>query len=219
MEIIAIVQTRLGSTRLPRKILLDLEGKTVLERVIERVNSSKLIKEVVVATTIRKEDLEITKLCSNIGISIYCGSENDVLDRYYQAARLFKADHIVRITSDCPLIDSKIIDEVTNLHLYKKADYTSNIIKETYPDGQDVEIFTFEALAEAWEKAKLPSEREHVTPYIKKNSTIFNIANLVNKEDLSQKRWTLDYPEDYKFIKAVYSELYSFNSFFGYQDV
>ena len=205
MEIIAIVQARLGSTRLPRKILLDLEGKTVLERVIERVNSSKLIKEVVVATTIRKEDLEITELCSNIGIRIYCGSENDVLDRYYQAARLFKADHIVRITSDCPLIDSKKIDEVTNLHLYKKADYTSNIIKETYPDGQDVEIFIFEALAEAWEKAKLPSEREHVTPYIKKNSTIFNIANLENKEDLYQKRWTLDYPADYDFIKAVYS--------------
>ena len=143
MNIIAIIQARIGSTRLPRKVLMELEGKTVLERVVERVKYSKLIKDVVVATTILKDDLEIVKLCSNIGISVYCGSEENVLDRYYQTARLFKAEHIVRITSDCPLIDPKIIDEVINLHQRKKSDYTSNTIKKTYPDGQDVEIFTF----------------------------------------------------------------------------
>ena len=130
MKIIAIIQARLGSTRLPGKVLLDLEGKTVLEHVIRRVKSSKLVTDVIVATTINKADLKIVKLCANLGINVYCGSEDDVLDRYYQTARLFKADHIVRITSDCPLIDPLLIDEVITLHMQENADYTSNTIKE-----------------------------------------------------------------------------------------
>lgn len=219
MNIIAIIQARIGSTRLPRKVLIELEGKTVLEHVIERVKSSKLIKEVVVATTINKKDLEIIKLCSKIGISVYCGSEENVLDRYYQATRLFKAKHIVRITSDCPLIDPKIIDDVIYLHLHEKSDYTSNTIKETYPDGLDVEVFTFKTLHKAWKNANLPSEKEHVTPYIRKNPCIFKLTNLECMKDLSQKRWTLDYHEDFEFIKAIYSDLYPHNPFFGCQDV
>ncbi|GAI87236.1 unnamed protein product, partial [marine sediment metagenome] len=190
MNIIAIIQARIGSTRLPRKVLMELEGKTVLEHVIERVKRSNLINDVVVATTILKDDLEIVKLCSNIGISVYCGSEENVLDRYYQTVRLFKAEHIVRITSDCPLMDPKIIDEAINLHLRKKADYTSNTIKETYPDGQDVEIFTFEALKKAWKNVNLASEKEHVTPYIRKNQS-FKIVSLEYEKNLFHKRWTL----------------------------
>ena len=218
MKIIAIIQARLGSTRLPGKVLLDIEGKTVLEHVIDRVRSSKCIDDIVVATTIQKEDLKIVNLCSNNGTSIYCGSENDVLDRFYQAARLFHADNIVRITSDCPLIDPFLIDKVIKLHLKEKADYTSNTLKETYPDGQDVEIFTFEALKESWKKANLTSEREHVTPYMRKNQA-FKRINLGSKVDLSKKRWTLDNPEDYVFIKTVYKNLYNKNHFFDMDEI
>jgi len=218
MKIIAIIQARLGSTRLPGKVLLNLEGRTVLEHVIGRVRSSKLVNDVIVATTINKEDLEIVKLCASLGISVYCGSVDDVLDRYYQTARLFKTDHIVRITSDCPMIDPKIIDEVVKLHLSEKADYTSNTLKETFPDGQDTEIFTFNALKEAWNNANLASEREHVTPYIRKNPS-FKHVNLEYNEDLSQKRWTLDNPEDYEFIKIIYENLYTKNPFFGMKEI
>jgi len=214
MKIIAIIQARLGSTRLPGKVLLDLEGRTVLEHVIRRVKSSKLVNDVIVATTINKDDLEIVKLCANLGINVYCGSEDDVLDRYYQTARLFRADHIVRITSDCPLIDHMLIDEVINLHLRKKADYTSNTIKETYPDGMDIEVFTFAALKEAWKKANLSSEREHVTPFIRKNPA-FKQVNLEYDRDLSHKRWTLDNPEDYEFIRLIYKNIYTKNHDFG----
>ncbi|MDD2889009.1 MAG: glycosyltransferase family protein [bacterium] len=217
-NITAIIQARVGSTRLPGKVFLELEGKKVLEHIIERVKSSKFIEDIVVATTVSKKDLEIVKFCSSIGISVYCGSEEDVLDRYYQTARLFKMKHIVRITSDCPLMDPKVIDKVLNLHLRKKSDYTSNTLEETYPDGQDVEIFTFEALKIAWMNAKLPSEREHVTPYIRKNSK-FKKSNLKCNKDYSNKRWTLDNPEDYEFIKKVYENLYNKRKLFGMKEV
>lgn len=219
MNIIAIIQARTGSTRLPGKVLLDLKGKTVLEHVIERIKMSQHINKIVVATTIRKEDLEIVKLCANLGISIYCGSENDVLDRYYQAAKLFKADNIVRITSDCPVIDPKIIDDVVTVHLKNNADYTSNTLKETYPDGQDVEVFTFASLKTAWLDAKLASEREHVTPYIRNNPDIFKHINLEYKEDLSQKRWTLDNAEDLEFLRLVYKYLYNKDRLFNMDDI
>ena len=219
MSTIAIVQARMGSTRLPGKVLLNLEDKTVLEHVIGRVKSSEYFDDVVVATTISKDDLRIVELCANLGISVYCGSENDVLDRYYQAAKLFGIENIVRITSDCPVIDSKIIDEVISLHLKNNADYTSNTLNETYPDGEDVEVFTFASLKKAWNNAKLASEREHVTPYIRNNPDIFKHASLEYKEDLSQKRWTLDNAEDLEFLRLVYKYLYSKNSLFDMDDI
>lgn len=219
MSVIAIVQARIGSTRLPGKVLLNLEDKTVLEHVVRRVKSSEYVDDVVVATTISKDDLRIVELCARLGISVYCGSENDVLDRYYQAAKLFRAENIVRITSDCPVIDSKIIDEVISLHLKNNADYTSNTLNETYPDGEDVEVFTFASLKKAWKNAKLASEREHVTPYIRNNPDIFKHASLEYKEDLSQKRWTLDNVEDLEFLRLVYKYLYSKNSLFGMDDI
>ena len=219
MSTIAIIQARMGSTRLPGKVLLKLEDKTVLEHVIDRVRSSKHVDDVVVATTISKEDLRIVELCANLGVSVYCGSEDDVLDRYYQVAKLFKADNIVRITSDCPVIDPKIIGTVISLHFKKNVDYSSNVLKKTYPDGQDIEVFTFAALYEAWKNAKLASDREHVTPYIWKNPEIFRHANLEYIEDLSQKRWTLDNPEDYAFIKIIYKNLYNTHSLFDMESI
>lgn len=209
MRLIAIIQARMCSTRLPGKVLLNLEDKTVLEHVVNRVTSSKYVDKVVVATTINRKDLQIVNLCSNQGISVYCGSEDDVLDRYYQVAKLFEADNVVRITSDCPVIDYNIINEVISLHLKSKADYTSNILPETFPDGQDVEVFTFESLRNAWKNAKLLSEREHVTPFMRNHPEIFNHSNLSYRKDISQKRWTLDNNEDFEFLKLVYKNLYS----------
>lgn len=219
-RIIAIIQARVSSVRLAKKVLLTLEGKTVLEQVIDRVKNSKLIQEVIVATTVLKEDLKIVRLCSARGVIVYCGSEKDVLDRYYQAAQLLKAEHIVRITADCPLIDPEIIDEVIRLHLFKKADYTSNTIKETFPDGEDVEIFTIDTLKRVWQDARLPSEREHVTPYIYKNHPkLFKLANLESPDNLCQKRWTLDEKQDYKFITLIYKFLYKRNKIFGMPEI
>jgi spore coat polysaccharide biosynthesis protein SpsF (cytidylyltransferase family) len=214
-KIICIIQARFNSIRLPGKVLLDLEGKTVLERVVERVSKSRFINDIIVATTTRKEDLKIVKLCSAKRIRVYCGSENDVLDRYFQVARLLKTTDIVRITADCPLIDPKIIDKIIQTHLTSKADYTSNTLKATFPDGQDVEIFTFRALKKAWEKARLSSEREHVTPFIKNNPRLFKLLNVEYAHDLSLKRWTLDENTDYKFIKLIYRYFSKKNKVFG----
>lgn len=219
MNITAIIQARIGSTRLPRKVLLVLGGKTALEQVVDRANAVRRIRTVVVATTVNVKDLAIVKLCASKGISVYCGSENDVLDRYYQTAKLFEADHIVRITSDCPVIDPHIVDRVIALHLKKKRDFTANIITETFPDGLDVEVFTFAALRTAWERARLASEREHVTPYIKKHLRMFRLTNLACKENLYGKRWTLDNPEDYVFLRRVYNALYKRNRLFGMKEI
>ena len=220
MKVLGIIQARANSTRFPNKVLKDLEGKTVLERVVERVKKSALVSDVVVATTINKEDLKIAGLCSGSGIRVFRGSENDVLDRFYQAAELFKPEHVLRITADCPLIDPAVIDKVVAYHLSQKCDYTGNTLqKETYPDGEDTEVFTFNALKRSWEEASLASEREHVTPYMKKNPDKFKCANVKCEKDLSKKRWTLDNPEDYEFIKTIYRALYHKNPFFGMEEV
>lgn len=218
-KIICIIQARFNSVRLPGKIFLDLDGKTVLERVVERAKRSSLIDEIIVASTINKDDLRVVELCRDKGINIFQGSEDDVLDRFYQAAKLINAENIVRITADCPLIDHKIIDMVIKKHLDSSSDYTSNILKETFPDGEDVEIFTFKTLEKAWKEAKLLSEREHVTPFIKKNPGIFKITNVGNNEDLSKYRWTIDEPKDYKLIKMIYEYFSGKKVDFGMLDV
>ena len=187
-KIIVIIQARVGSTRLSSKVLLDLEGRTVLERVVERTKKSEFVSDVIVATTVAAADLKIADLCASKGIRAYRGSENDVLDRYYQAAKLFEASHVVRITADCPLIDPKVIDDVLKLHLKEKSDYTTNTIKETFPDGEDVEVFTFAALTKAWKDAALSSEREHVTPYIRNHPEIFKHSNLENRDCFAENR-------------------------------
>lgn len=219
MKILAIIQARTGSARLPGKVLQRLEGLTVLEHVIKRVKASHLVDQVIVATTVNQEDLAIVKICAELNVGVYCGSEVDVLDRYYQAARLFQADQIVRITSDCPLMDPQIIDKVVKRHLKEKSDYTSNVLKETFPDGEDVEVVTFAALKKAWLSAKLTSEREHVTPFIRNNPEMFRLASLENAVNLSAKRWTLDNQEDMLFIQKIYNNLYAAKPLFGLTDV
>jgi len=218
VENLCIVQARMGSTRLPGKTLMAMGGKTVLERVLERVSACRRISETAVATGIGAENLPIVKLCAEKNIRVFCGSEDDVLDRFYQLARLIKPGNIVRITADCPLLDPAVVDLVIKEHARSGADYTTNTIPPTFPDGEDVEVFTFAALERAWKKAALPSEREHVTPYIRKRPGSFKIHSVKSTRDLSGKRWTLDDRADHKFISAVY-RAFKGRKLFGMDDV
>ena len=206
--ITAIIQARLGSTRLPQKVLLPLGKKTVIESVIDRVRASKNINEIIVATTIQPEDQKIFNFCHDKNIKCFRGSLEDVLDRYYQAAKHFGVQHIARITSDCPLIDPNAIDEVAEKYLEGSFDYVSNNHPAaTYPDGLDTEIFSFKALGKAWRDAKLKSEREHVTPYIWKKPDIFRLFTVKNPVDLSEYRLTIDEPRDYELLQVVVSQV------------
>ena len=215
----AIIQARMGSTRLPRKVVKKIEGKTVLEHVIERTKRIKNCKKVILAVPNTKENDILERIGKKCNISVFRGSEEDVLDRYYQAAKLFKIDSIVRITADCPLIDPEIAEKVINLYLKGNYDYVSNTYPPTFPDGMDVEIFNFKSLKKAWKEAKLLSEREHVTSHITKNPKIFKIGNLVSEENLSHLRLTLDEKEDLILIRKIYKSLYNKNPFFGLKEI
>lgn len=217
--VLAILQARSSSTRLPGKVMLDLCGQPMLARQIERVRRSSLIDRLVVATSDAQDDDRLEQLCRAIGVDCYRGSLNDVLDRFYQATTLYKAETIVRLTGDCPLIDPMVIDRVVQQYLDSNSDYVSNVIKPTYPDGLDVEVFSRAALKQAWESAHKKSEREHVTPYILNNPDQFNLANCAHTEDFSSLRWTVDEPEDFEFVKAVYERLYQSNPSFGMDEI
>jgi spore coat polysaccharide biosynthesis protein SpsF len=214
-KITVIIQARFGASRLPGKVLLPLAGKSVLEHVIMRVSRSSKVSGVMVATSVGSNDGKISEKCEALGIPVYRGSEEDVLDRFYQASMLSKPDHVVRITADCPMIDPAVIDKIIDEHIKNNTDYTSNTISPTYPDGEDVEVFKKSALEKAWKNAKLSSEREHVTPYIRNNPRIFKLLNIAYVSDLSAKRWTLDEEKDYRFLAEVFEGLYPADHFFG----
>jgi spore coat polysaccharide biosynthesis protein SpsF len=198
-----IIQARLGSIRLPQKVLLNLDEKnSTLFYVINQLKNCKKIDKIVVATTNLKEDDLIEKFVKNIGIDCFRGSEKDVLDRYYNCAKEFEFDFIVRITADCPLIDPEIVDNIIESFDTNKEDYISNTLKNTFPKGLDTEVFTFEVLQRAWRESKLPSDREHVTSFIRNNSN-YKIKNYENKKNLSEYRWTLDRKEDLEFIREI----------------
>lgn len=218
-NVIALIQARTGARRLPNKVLLKLQDKTVLEHVIARVQKAKTVKEAVVVTTVRPEDVKIVELVSRKGVRVLCGSEDDVLDRYYQAARLLNAQHVVRITADCPVMDPAVIDETVKYYFKSGADYCSNALSQTYPDGLDVEVFSAAALKKAWMNAKLASEREHVTPYIRNHQRMFKAVSLDHPQNLGALRWTLDEPKDYEFLKKIFDGLYTRNPYFGMNDI
>lgn len=217
--IIAIIQARVGSVRLPNKVMKYLQNKTVLEHVCSRVRRSKYIDEVFVATTIDKNNLPLIQLCASQNIRVFCGSEDDVLDRFYQLAKLIHPEHIVRITSDCPVIDPNIIDKIIEDHLKRNSDYTSNTIIDSYPDGLDTEIFSLLTLERCWKEAKLQSEREHVTPYMKNHPELFKLNSISSKINYCDKRWTLDTDLDFEFLKSVFNELYKKNPYFGINEI
>jgi len=218
MYIVAIIQARMGSTRLPGKVIMDIGGKTMLARVIERVKRSELIDHVIVATTSKAQDDVIVAECDRLDVSVFRGEEQDVLDRYYQAASAYNAEAVVRITSDCPLIEPELINQVIRIFLKERPDYASNTLEKTYPRGLDVEIMTIDALNRAWKNATEPYQRIHVTPYIYQNPSQFRLCSLRNNVDYSCYRWTVDTQEDLNFVRTIYSRLGNIANF-SWRDV
>lgn len=207
MKTVAIIQARMTSTRLPGKVLADVAGLPMLLRVVNRARRSTTLDLVGVATTTNATDDELVQLCNASNIPCYRGSEDDVLDRYYQAAAALSSDVIVRITSDCPLLDTRVVDKVVGAFRAADCDYAANVIEPTYPDGLDTEVMSRAALARAWRDARLKSEREHVTPFLRNHPELFRLASVKHDEDLSHLRWTVDEPRDLEFVRAVYARL------------
>ena len=208
MKYAAMIQARYGSSRLPGKILMEIGGKPVLQWVIERVQRSKYVDEVIVVTSVDKQNLPVLRLCADLGVRVFAGAEDDVLDRYYQMAKLIKPDYIVRVTADCPCYDWSILDQAIEA-MSPDTDYLSDF-GETLPDGLDIEVMKFSALKLAWQKARLASEREHVTQYIRKHPEEFLHKNFVCPfGNIGHLRWTLDEQEDYVLIEKIYNHFLS----------
>lgn len=224
MQILTIIQARMESSRLPGKVLFPVLSKPLLIRMIERVKHSKLSGNVVVATSHRESDDPIHDLCYARGIDCFRGHPTDLLDRHYQAALHFLADAVVKIPSDCPLIDPHIIDKVIGAYIenYPAYDFVSNLHPASYPDGNDVEIMSFATLEKAWKQASKNFEREHTSPYIWENPDEFKIGNVCWDTGLDYStthRWTIDYEEDYHLIKRIYELLYPVNPAFRMDDI
>jgi spore coat polysaccharide biosynthesis protein SpsF len=211
----------MSSTRLPGKVLMPVLGKPLLEHLVERLKRVTLSDDIIVATTKNSADDVIERFCQDQAISCYRGNEEDVLSRYYEAAVTYSADVIVRVTGDCPLLDPALVDEAIRYFIdhHPNYAYVSNVQKRTYPRGMDIEVFSFESLAEAFYDATKPSEREHVTPYLYQYTKHFNTGHLIAESDHSAKRWTVDTKEDYELIRNIFQELYPVNPHFSMIDV
>jgi glutamate-1-semialdehyde 2,1-aminomutase len=207
MKVIAIVQARLNSTRFPDKVMRRINEIPMIELLLNRLSKSRYLDKIILATSNSRRNQTLVDHVREMGFEVYQGSENDVLERYYECARLYRPDTVVRITGDCPLIDAQLVDDIIAEYRLRKVDYLSNTIDPTYPDGLDTEVFSFISLEKAVQNAKEPFEREHVTPYIK-DSGQFNVGNYANSENLSAERWTVDEPEDFEVIKAVFGHFY-----------
>ena len=204
-----IIQARMGSTRLPGKVMLDVESnKTVLYFVIKQLQSCKLVDKIIVATTTLEDDKQIANFSKQLGIDSFRGSSDNVLDRYYQCAKEYSVSAIVRIPSDKPLIDPEIVDNVVSMFMNSSYDYITNFLPNpTFPSGTEVEVFSINALKKAWEKAKIPSEKEHVTPYFINHEDKFKIFHTENSENLSHLRWAVDRIDDLKLVRKIASKI------------
>lgn len=203
----------MGSTRLAGKVLKDIGGETALLRVVNRLRRSKLIESLLVATTNQPADDAIVQLCTRHSVAVFRGEEEDVLDRYYRAGQFARADVVVRVTSDCPLIDPEVTDKTIQAFLDLCPDYASNTLHRTYPRGLDTEVMTAQALEQCWRRATKPYQRSHVTPYIYEHPDLFKLHSVTGEEDHSGYRWTLDTPDDLAFIRAVYQRMGNDDSF------
>ena len=223
-KLLIVIQARKGSKRLPGKVMLPLSGKPLLYRMYERVYAANVPKEIVIATTTELEDDEVVAICNEFGMKCFRGHETDLLDRHYNAAINFGAKHIAKIPSDCLLICPNVIDRVAEFYFSNRDnyDYVSNLHPATYPDGQDVEIMPIRTLEQAWNESSKNFEREHTTPYIWENPDKFRIGNVEWETGLDfsmSHRMTIDYPEDYEFIKTVFEQLYFEKNIFTLCDV
>ena len=220
--IYAMIQARMGSSRLPGKVMMDVVGKSLLEHIIDRINFSEKIDKIIIISGEGIENEPIKNLCEKLKVDYFLGDEDDVLNRYYQAAINFNLnddDSIVRITADCPLIDPYIVDRVIAKHLGSNYDYTTNTLVRSFPDGLDCEVFTFPLLKDIWKKARLKSEREHVTLFIKNNPENYKLGNIKQDRNLSELRWTVDEKEDFILISKIYECLYPQKKLFLMDDV
>jgi glutamate-1-semialdehyde 2,1-aminomutase len=217
LKIVAIVQARMGSTRLPNKVMKPMGGVPMIEVLLARLARAGEIDEVMVATSVDACNQVLFDHVAALGFKCYRGSEDDVLDRYVQAARLANADVVVRITGDCPLVDPALVDEAVRLFKTSQADYLSNVSPPTFPDGLDIEVFTAQALEKAARETALPFDREHVTPYLRTNGQ-YRQADLQHDEDLSGLRWTVDESADYEVMSRVFAH-FSPDIHFGWPQV
>jgi spore coat polysaccharide biosynthesis protein SpsF len=227
MSATAIIQARLGSTRLPGKVLRPILDKPMLAHIVERVRSAPGVGRVVVATSDKPPDVAIVETCARLGIACFTGSELDVLDRFYKAAKSVGGDPLVRITADCPLADPELIGRVVAAQRTGNADYVSvatgagaaKLEHGRFPDGLDAECFSFAVLDRAWREAKEQLDREHVTPYIWRNTTIFRCRQIMSEVDYSHLRWTVDNETDFALVTAIYEALSAPGRTFGMQDI
>jgi spore coat polysaccharide biosynthesis protein SpsF len=217
--IVAVLQARVSSTRLPGKVLKPILGIPMILRQIERIRRVQGIDQVLLATSVDRSDDPLAALCQDNGVVCFRGSLDDVLDRYYQAVKPLMPDHVVRLTGDCPLCDPSLIDLVIGFHINGQFDYTSDALEPTYPDGLDVEVIRFECLSQAWLEARIHSHREHVTPYIYRQPGRFRIGSFRGDVDLSELRWTVDEPDDFILATRIYEALYSTNPEFGTAEI
>lgn len=221
MKTVIINQARMTSTRLPGKVLLTVLGKSLLEYQIERLRRVKMVDEIVVATTINNTDQPIAELCGRLDVPCFRGSENNVLARYYEAATLHQADVVVRVTSDCPVIDPDVVTEVIRYYHDHQdcCDYVSNGLRRTYPRGMDTEVFSYKALREAFLESTEDADREHVTPFIYRQPERYRLANVSFREDQSRHRWTVDTPEDFELVRRIIESLYPINKNFSLDEM
>jgi glutamate-1-semialdehyde 2,1-aminomutase len=212
LKTVAIVQARMNSTRFPGKVMLPICGTPMIGLLLQRLAGATLVDQIVLATSEDPRNDLLTKYVQELGYTVFRGSEDDVLDRYYQAAKEVEADLVVRITGDCPLIDPVVVNEVISGFLNDDVDYASNIVPPTYPDGLDTEVFKFQALETAWNDAKTPQEREHVTAFIRESAR-FSQVNLSHAKDQSGERWTVDEPEDFEVVQKIFEHFHSRRDF------
>lgn len=217
---LAILQARMSSSRLPGKVLKPILGQPMILRQIERIRYARRVDRLVLATSTDTSDDVLVEHCEAASVECARGSLEDVLDRYYQVARRFGPAHVIRLTGDCPLTDPEMLDAVVEFHIAGASDYTSNSLNEpTFPNGLDVEVMRFACLEQAWRQAHLPSEREHVTPYLYNTPGRFRLGDYRGEPDLSDLRWTVDEPEDLEFIRRIYAALYPANPAFRTRDI
>jgi len=221
MKKLIIVQARMTSTRLPGKVMEIVCDKPILEHLINRLKTIRSADQIVIATTVNDTDNQIVNLCKKLDTLYYRGSEEDVLGRYYEAAVEYGGEVIIRITSDCPVIDPEVVDYLIKFYTnnIEKYDYVSNTLKRSYPRGMDTEIISFKILKDAHFNAYDPIDREHVTPYITKKQHQFRLHNILYDIDMSRYRWTVDTPEDLELITRIYDALYYKNPLFSLNDI
>ncbi len=221
MKVVIIVQARMGSTRLPGKVMKEVMGKSLLEYLLERLKRVQRADDICVATTVKSQEQPILDLCESLSVKTFRGSEDNVLERYFMAAQEMQADAIVRVTSDCPLIDPGEIDKLIEQYYLEKYDFISDVPGRSYPLGMGSEIFSFEALDKAHKNAKTAPEREHVTPYLYWNPQIFRLGACPygNKKNQKDHRWTVDAPEDFQLVSKIIENLYPRNPEFSIEDI